>query len=287
LSGILPDTIQLSIEPGHDELAVMADSVQIERIIMNLVVNARDAMPDGGSLSISTGEAVIDNEFIRTRGYGKRGTYAYVSVKDTGTGMDAAVQKRIFEPFFTTKGAGKGTGFGLSIVYDIIKDHDGYIDVTSTLGAGTTFTVYLPLSLAAREHDAPAPEDDQPGGRETILLAENDDDPRKSARTVLEEFGYIVLTAKDGEDALRIYREHKDVIRLVITDMLMTKMNGWELYKGIIKIHPGAKVLFTSGYAQELLLNTGFLAQGMPFLAKPASKNDLLTKVRALFDNRE
>jgi PAS domain S-box-containing protein len=149
LSDILPRTIQLTIQPGSSQLSVLADSVQIERIIMNLVVNARDAMPAGGVLIISTGETVIDSEFIRTHGYGRPGSYAYIAVKDTGTGIDEETQKRIFEPFFTTKGAGKGTGFGLSIVYDIIKDHNGYINVTSTLGAGTTFTLYLPLHSVA------------------------------------------------------------------------------------------------------------------------------------------
>jgi PAS domain S-box-containing protein len=149
LSDILPRTIQLSIQPGSGRLSVLADGVQLERIIMNLVVNARDAMPEGGSLIISTGETVIDSEFIRTRGYGRHGSYAYITVKDTGTGIDEETQKRIFEPFFTTKGAGKGTGFGLSIVYDIIKDHNGYIEVTSRPGAGSTFTVYLPLHPVA------------------------------------------------------------------------------------------------------------------------------------------
>jgi two-component system, cell cycle sensor histidine kinase and response regulator CckA len=149
LADILPNTIQLSVQPGNGQLSVLADSVQIERIIMNLIVNARDAMPTGGSLLISTGETVIDSEFIRSHGYGKQGSYAYIVVKDTGTGIDEETQKRIFEPFFTTKSAGKGTGFGLSIVYDIIKDHNGYINVTSSPGAGSTFMVYLPLRPVA------------------------------------------------------------------------------------------------------------------------------------------
>ncbi len=282
LAGILREDIKLTIKCSMQPLTVLADNRQIERIIMNLVANARDAMPDGGTITINTGRMVLDSDFIRDHGFGKAGTYAFFSIQDTGSGMAPGVQKRIFEPFFTTKGVGKGTGFGLSIVYDIIKDHSGYINVESIVGSGTAFTVYLPLVDASPAAAAQALHADLKNGNGIILLAEDDDEIRKFARTVLEEYGYTVLEARDGEEALQAFDASKDDIRGVLTDIIMPRMNGRELVAAIRKVRSDLPILYMSGYSEELLLKTGLLQQGQSFLFKPASRHELVAKVQTM-----
>ena len=284
LAGILPGSVRLVISPDTKAVPVMADSPQIERILMNLVVNARDAMPAGGTIEVGTGTVDIDANFVKMHAFGKPGTYAFLSVKDNGTGMDESVRKRIFEPFFSTKGTGKGTGFGLSIVYDIIKDHNGYITASSTPGQGSLFTAYFPLTEASaipRTSKRPVA---IPSGGKTILLAEDDVTTRTYMKTVLEDRGYSVIEAEDGEVAVQKYRAGHADIHLIITDIIMPKMNGREVYQMIRNITPRAKVLFTSGYSEELLVKTGILAAGQPFLTKPATRTEIIAKAQQVLE---
>ncbi|MEK6742146.1 MAG: PAS domain S-box protein [Nitrospirota bacterium] len=280
LTGVLPATVRLVIASDVYAVPVMADGPQIERILMNLIVNARDAMPSGGTIEVKTGIVDIDTDFTKKHDFGKPGTYAFLSVNDTGAGMDESVRKRIFEPFFSTKGSGKGTGFGLSIVYDIVKDHNGYIAVASTPGQGSLFTVYLPLTEAAAVPRLSAHAAAPASGGKTILLAEDDETARAYVKTVLEDQGYTVIEAEDGEVAVKKYRDGHAGIHLVVTDMIMPKMNGREVFNLVRSITPGAKVLFTSGYSEELLMKTGILAAGQPFLPKPATRADIIAKTQ-------
>jgi len=280
LSGTLPATIRLIIEPAAVTIPVMADGTQIERVLMNLVVNARDAMPQGGIIEIQSGVHDIDAEFSKTHGFGVPGPYALLSVKDTGTGMDESTRKRIFEPFFTTKRGGKGTGFGLSIVYDIVKDHYGYITVSSEPGEGSLFTIYLPLTGAVLRQRAPAVPSVPSAANSTLLLVDDDEGTRKYVKTVFEDVGYSVLEAVDGDDAVRVFRDHQGGIQLVITDIIMPKLSGLDVYRTICTLSPGMKFLFTSGYSEELLLRTGLLEHGLHFIPKPASRSELVSKAR-------
>ncbi len=284
LTGVLPGTVRLVIASDARAVPVMAYSPQIERVLMNLAVNARDAMPSGGTIEVSTGIVDIGADFKKTHGFGKPGTYASLSVKDTGTGMGESVRKRIFEPFFSTKGSGKGTGFGLSIVYDIVKDHDGYISVSSTPGRGSLFAVYLPLTEASAVSVPLVHATTPTAGGKTILLAEDDEIARSYVKTVFEDHGYFVIEADDGEIAVQKYRDGHAGIHLVITDIIMPKMNGREVYRLVRSTTPGAKVLFTSGYSEELLVKTGILAAGQPFLPKPATRAEILAKVKQVLE---
>lgn len=284
LTGVLPGTVRLVIASDARAVPVMADSPQIERILMNLVVNARDAMPGGGTIEVSTGIVDIDADFRKKHGFGKPGTYASLSVKDTGAGMEEGVRKRIFEPFFSTKGSGKGTGFGLSIVYDIVKDHNGYIAVASAPGRGSLFTVYLPLTEASAVSGPSARAAAPASGGKTILLAEDDETARVYVKTVFEDHGYSVIEAEDGEVAVRKYRNGHAGIHLVVTDIIMPKMNGREVYNLVRSITPGAKVLFTSGYSEELLMKTGILAAGQPFLPKPSTRAEIIAKAQQVLE---
>lgn len=284
-AGTLPDTVHLTILPPPQlTVPVMADSAQFERVLMNLIVNARDAMPSGGNIEVRTGIEEIDLGFLKLHGFGTPGRYAFVSVKDTGTGMDENTRKRIFEPFFSTKGSGKGTGFGLSIVYDIVKDHRGFITVESMPGAGSLFTIYLPLTEAPLPQRPLSLPDRFRSAGATLLVAEDDEATRKSARAVFEDMGYKVLEAADGEEALRLFRDHQAVIELVITDIIMPKLSGVDIYNAIRNIRGDMKFLFSSGYGEELLLKTGLLSSGQHFIAKPASRAELLAKVQDILD---
>ena len=284
LTGVLPVSVKLVIASDARTIPVMADSPQIERILMNLIVNARDAMPSGGTIEVRTGIVDIEAEFLKKNDFGKLGTYAFLSVQDTGAGMDEGVRKRIFEPFFSTKGTGKGTGFGLSIVYDIVKDHNGYITVTSTPGQGSLFTVYLPLTEASAVPGPFAHTAVPVAGGRTILLAEDDETARAYVKTVLEDQGYAVIEAEDGEVAVEKYRDSHAGIHLVITDIIMPKLNGREVFNIVRSITPDAKILFTSGYSEELLMKTGILVAGQPFLPKPATRAEIIAKAQQILE---
>ena len=266
------------------DLIVMADSGQIEQVLMNFITNARDAMPDGGLLSISTELIEVDSEFIRAQGYGEPGMYALVTVSDTGTGMDEKTKEKIFEPFFTTKEAGKGTGLGLSIVYGIIRQHNGYINAYSEPDKGTTFRIYLPIVKAAAEVNKPVELAEPAGGTETVLLAEDNAEVRKITRSVLEAFGYTVFEAVDGEDAVNRFMKNKDSIELLIFDVIMPLKSGKDAYEEILRVRPDINVLFISGYTKDVVSKKGIFEEGLNFISKPVSSNNLLSKIREILD---
>ena len=260
----------------------------MEQVLMNLAVNARDAMFEGGRLTISTGLEAVDEAFVAAYGYGAPGKYALITVADTGPGMDAKTRKRIFDPFFTTKGVGKGTGLGLSMAYAILKQHNGYIKVYSEPGEGTVFKIYLPLGEETPSTDGKS-ENVVPvkGGKETILIAEDDDSLRKLNKITLESFGYRVIVAKDGEEAISKFMENRERISLVLLDMVMPKKNGKEVSEAIRKANPRMKVLFSSGYSEDIVKNDELTAAGFDFIHKPFHSRDLLMKVREILDNGE
>lgn len=284
LSKLIGENIELTMRLAEEELTVMADSGQVEQVLMNLAANARDAMPDGGALTVESSTVHLDGEFVSMHGYGQQGEYVLLSVSDTGTGMDAATIKRIFEPFFTTKEEGKGTGLGLSIVYGIVKQHGGYINVYSEPGKGTTFKLYLPLIKAVVEEAQAQDLAPHRGGSETVLMAEDDAEVRKLTRTVLGEFGYSVIEASDGEEALAKFLPNKDAVSLLLLDVIMPKKNGREVYEEAKALKPGIKVLFTSGYSAGFIRQKGILEDGLDFVSKPVSPTALLRRVREVLD---
>ncbi len=265
-------------------LTVLADSGQMEQVLLNLCTNARDAMPHGGKLTIETGAVEVDDDARRLNFLDRTGRYGVICVSDTGVGMNEETRKQIFEPFFTTKELGKGTGLGLSIVYGIIKQHNGTINVYSETGKGTTFKIYLPMIAAAGEAAEPRAEARPAGGNETILLAEDENDVRALITLILREAGYTVIEAATGEDAVKKFTEHADRISLFLSDVIMPKMNGKDAYDQIKGTRPGVKVLFMSGYTADIIQSKGILAEGTPFLAKPIIPDQLLRKVREELD---
>ncbi len=226
----------------------------------------------------------MNEAFIKAHGYGRLGTFALIVVSDTGSGMDAATRERLFEPFFTTKEVGKGTGLGLSIVYGIIKQHEGYINVYSEPGKGAAFRIYLPIAGATAEGRGLSTVQPPRGGSETLLVAEDEPDVRRFIKALLEEFGYTVIEASNGEDAVEKYMSNKDAIRLLILDVIMPKKNGKEVFDGISAINPGVKALFTSGYNEDIIHKKGVLEEGLNFISKPFVPSEFLRTVRRLLD---
>jgi CheY-like chemotaxis protein len=283
LGRLLTEDIELKIVFSRDDVTVMADSTQLDQVLLNLATNARDAMPKGGRLIIGVTGVVLDADFQRAHGYGEQGDYAVISVTDTGYGIDARIRERIFEPFFTTKETGKGTGLGLSMVYGIVKQHSGYIDVMSEPGVGTVFRIFLP---AVKVHAERMPQAGRAvrGGKETILAAEDNDELRKLMKEVLARKGYTVLEAHDGEEALRVFEAHKDQIDLLVLDVVMPRKNGRDVYEEVLKAKPDAKVLFTSGYTGDVVLDKGIHDETVNFISKPLSPDDLLRKIREVLD---
>jgi len=267
-------------------MTVLADQYQLEQVLMNMVTNARDSMPQGGILTVTTATVSLDSEFITSHGYGKPGAYALITVTDSGTGMDKVTKLRIFEPFFTTKEVGKGTGLGLAVSYGIIKQHDGYITVYSEPGSGTTFRIYLPvISAEAQEASRAELAEVAIGGTETILLAEDDKAVRELTKSVLTEFGYTVIEAVDGVGAVNKFTENSLVIDLLLFDLNMPKMNGKEAFDSIQKIRPGIRAIFSSGYAPENIRQKVSLDDCIQLISKPASPQELLRVVRRMLDN--
>ena len=285
LERLIGEEIEFVCAPGPEGLTIMADVAQIEQMLVNLATNAKDSMPDGGTLLIRARQAELDDEYVRAHGYGSPGRYALLEVSDTGDGIDEATREKIFEPFFTTKDVGKGTGLGLALVYGTIKQHGGYINVNSEVGQGTTFSVYLPLVAAEAESVEAEESALPPGGTETVLLAEDDETLRGLARTVLEEFGYTVILAVDGEDAVNKFAENSQKVQLLILDVVMPRMNGREVYNEIGRRHGGVKTLFISGYTGDILTDKGVINEGLNFIAKPVPPTELLRKVRDILDS--
>ena len=284
LSRIIGEDIKLQTMLSEEGEIVMADPGQIEQVLMNLATNARDAMHEGGLITIETETVEIDQRFIDKHGFGKEGMYAVISVTDTGIGMDKETREKIFEPFYTTKEVGKGTGLGLAMAYGIVKQHEGYINVYSEPGKGTTFRIYLPLIQATAEMEKVTIEGIHPleTGTETILLAEDETEVRAFNKILLEEYGYKVIEAIDGDDAIGKFKLHKDKIQLLLLDVIMPNRNGNEVYRAIKEIAPDIKVLFTSGYPAEHI--QGIIAERSPFILKPVSPTRLLKKIREVLN---
>jgi PAS domain S-box-containing protein len=283
LRRLIPEDIYLEIIYDDDDITVMADVTHMEQVLMNMATNARDAMPQGGVFRIGTKVVTLDDEFRKIHGYGNAGTYALISVSDTGCGMDETTKKKVFDPFFTTKEVGKGTGLGLSIVYGIIKQHNGYITLESKPDRGTTFHIYLPAAKEATEEAKPfLPIIKR--GTETILIAEDDPLVRDIIKEILTESGYSVIEAVDGEDAVERFIEKKHAIDLMIVDVVMPKKNGKEVYEEIRKTDRNIKVLFTSGYTRDVVIDKGVYEDTVDFVSKPISQIELLVKVREALD---
>ena len=283
LKRLLMEDIELKINLTEIPLIIMADIAQIDQVIINLSTNARDAMPNGGILTVETKLVTLGPEFLNKHGNGRPGEYAFLSISDTGIGMSNKIKEKIFDPFFTTKELGQGAGLGLSIVYGIIIQHNGFITVQSKENHGATFNIYLPLiDTMSEKHRTIAAQIKK--GAETILLAEDNGNVRKLAKEVLERTGYTVIEAIDGEDAIRQFLQNKDTIDFLVIDAVMPKKNGKEVYDEIKKIKPSIKALFTSGYTKDIIINKGIYDPSYNFLSKPLSPNELLLKVREILD---
>jgi len=287
LRRLIGEDVVISFTLAPDLGPVRADPGQIEQVILNLAVNARDAMPSGGQFLIATSNVDLDEVYLNGHADATPGRHVMIELRDTGIGMDAATQARIFEPFFTTKEPGKGTGLGLATVYGIVKQTGGFVNVYSEPGLGTTFKIYLPRTDEPADTMDGAPGAQHPrGGHETVLVVEDDALLRKAAVAVLEKSGYRVLPAPDGHAALELARELPGEIHLLLTDLIMPGMPGRALSEALMAIRPGVRVLFMSGYSDDTVLRNGVLEAGVAFLPKPFNADALARKVREVLDAR-
>jgi two-component system cell cycle sensor histidine kinase/response regulator CckA len=285
LQRVIGEDINCSLTLHNEPIVVYAEPHQLEQVLMNLATNARDAMAKGGDLIISVEQIRVENDFVTMHGYGKPGCYALLTISDTGEGMDEETRQKIFDPFFTTKEVGKGTGLGLAVVYGIVKEHEGFINVYSEPGAGTSFKIYLPLiSSEVREEEIAPEKETLAQGTETILLAEDDETVRNLISIVLKQEGYKVIEAVDGVDSVKKFMENKETIRLLLSDLIMPKMNGKEAYDEMKVWRPGLKAIFVSGYAPEVIRQKMSLESGVELISKPILPYSLLKKVRNLLD---
>jgi CheY-like chemotaxis protein len=284
LQRIIGEDIVLEIRTGGATRHVKADRGQIEQVLLNLFVNARDAMPDGGRLIVETADVTLDDGHVRTHEGVVPGPYVVLSVSDTGAGMTREVQDRAFEPFFTTKEAGKGTGLGLATVYGIVKQHDGHVAVYSEPGRGTTMRVYLPASTEARGEDTAGARRETRRGTETILVVEDDPGIRYLVTAVLAPLGYEVLAAASGEEALAMSGQRPGAIDLLLSDVIMPGMNGRELANRLRESRPVIGVVFMSGYTHDVIDHHGVLDPGFVLLQKPFTPALLLEKIGEVLD---
>jgi two-component system cell cycle sensor histidine kinase/response regulator CckA len=287
LRRLIDEYIEMSIFPGEHIGCIKADSGYIGQVLMNLVVNARDAMPNGGKLTIETSKVTLDEAYAKTHSGTIPGDYVMLSVSDTGIGMTDEVKTHLFEAFFTTKLSGKGTGLGLATCQTIVQQSGGHIGFYSEVGLGTAFKVYFPrveqsLAVAAKPIE-PGP---LPRGTETLLVVEDDQSVRHLARGILEAQGYEVLTAPNGQEALRVVNQCRgQPIALVVTDVIMPLMSGKVMAEWLKTTYPELKILFTSGYTDETIAQHGMLETGVEFLSKPYSRSTLVRKVREMLDS--
>ncbi len=285
LRRMIGEDIELTTLQGPSLGRIKADPGQIEQIVMNLVVNARDAMPQGGKLSLETGNVDLDQGYARRHAGARAGPYVALTVSDTGVGMDAETQSHIFEPFFTTKEMGKGTGLGLATVYGIVKQNGGYIEVQSSPNRGTTFRIYLPRVQERADASRTRETQDPPRGTETILVVEDETAVRQVVREALQGFGYTVLETGEPEDGLAICAAHPGPIHLLIADVVMPRMNGRLLAQQLTLKRPDMKVLYMSGYTDSAIVQHGILERGVFFLQKPFALTTLASKVREVLDS--
>lgn len=284
--GVLPPGIELAVRQATDLPLIYADPQQLEQVVLNLVLNSRDALPQEGRIEIETSLCELDRAFCTARPWAKPGRYLQVTVRDNGCGIHPDAREHVYEPFYTTKGFGYGTGLGLATAYSICKQHQGYIDFESELDVGTAFHMFLPL-LVSEQLQEPESVDDPPavsGRGELVLLVEDDDMVRSLTRHVLEHAGYQVLEARDGEDAMEVFMAHAAEVQLLILDVVMPRMDGRALYDNISELRPGVPVLFCSSYSADLLESEYMLRVGGLLLAKPYRAVELLRRVRTMLD---
>jgi PAS domain S-box-containing protein len=283
---VVGEHIEAKTSPGKDVPTIHADRGQIEQVVMNLCLNARDAMPNGGRLVVETEDVYLEEEHVRQNPYMKTGRYALLTVSDTGVGMEETIRERVFEPFFTTKGPDKGTGLGLAMVYGIVKQHNGFIHLYSEPGKGTAFKVYLP-AIEAQPDAVPEKRKEEivRGGTETILLAEDEEAIRALAERILTGFGYTVLVARNGEEAIEIFRKNKEIV-LAVLDVVMPRKGGKEAFEEMYKRNPLLKVIFMSGYSPDAIHDSFVLTPSTSFLQKPFGPTVLARKVRETLDTQ-
>ncbi len=286
LARLIREDIRFEVVLAEEELLIRGDSGQIGQVLMNLVTNATDAMPDGGVLTITTESVELEKDFFKAHSQERPGRYALLSVSDTGGGIDEEIMDRIFDPFFTTKETGKGTGLGLAMAYGIVKQHDGYIDVESVHNRGTSFRIYLPLidSVEEEEEENPRHVHRPVYGSETVLVGEDDEGVRALSREVLEQHGYRVIEAVDGEDSVRKFVENKEIIDILLLDVVMPRKNGRMVYEEIRAIRPDIKVLFMSGYTSDIMEEKGVDMDEVALINKPVSPSELLKRLREALD---
>ncbi|MEL0083633.1 MAG: PAS domain S-box protein, partial [Gammaproteobacteria bacterium] len=280
---VLGSHIELDFIPGSQISSIHSDPTQLQQILLNLYLNARDAMPDGGLLTVETENVLITGEYCRTHPWAKQGRYVLISVSDNGVGMDKNILQQIFEPFFTTKGD-SGSGLGLAMVFGIIKQHDGMIQAYSEPGLGTTFKIYLPQSERPASTIGPKISPTVAGGGETILIAEDDPAIRDLVKTILERVGYQTIEAENGDQAVEQYRQQQEKIDLVLLDVIMPRLGGKQAYEKIRAIDPDARCLFTSGYSNNGVHTDFVLSHGLQLIQKPFTPSDLLRQIRSVLD---
>ena len=285
LQRVIGEDIDLDVRLQEGLGCVRADVGQVEQVVMNLAVNARDAMPQGGKLTIETRDVELDEGYAGLNAEGRPGPHVQLALSDTGCGMTPELKSRIFEPFFTTKGVGKGTGLGLAVVHGVVRQSGGHIAVYSEPGVGTSFKIYLPrVRETAPEDESPAVVAPAPRGNETVLVVEDEEAVRLLNRIILQGKGYSVLEAADGVEALRAAERHEGPIHLLMTDVVMPGMGGRDLAERLTVLRPGLKVLFLSGYTDDAVVRHGVLQANVNFLQKPYSPAVLSKKIREVLD---